>query len=224
MQYAHHGMTDFIVCLGYKGYVIKEYFANYFMHRSDTKIDLSTGRIDYIVARRLPRWTVTLVDTGAETMTGGRVKRIGHLLNKHEPFCMTYGDGVSDIDLTALMTFHKRNGLLGTLTAVRPPSRYGVTLVAGEKVVSFAEKPIGEGGRINAGFFVLEPGVLDRVAGDSTAWEAYPLESLAADGQLGAYCHEGFWHPMDTLRDKNYLEGLWQSGKAPWRAWDREAE
>lgn len=219
MMYAHHGLNDFIVCLGYKGYVIKEYFANYVMHRSDVKIDLSTGTMEYFGSSDLAPWTVTLVDTGADTMTGGRLRRVGHLLPENEPFGMTYGDGVSDVDITALVAFHKRKGLLATLTTVQPPSRYGVTVVDEDRVVKFAEKPPGEGGRINAGFFVLEPQVLDRIAGDATVWEAQPLESLAADRQLGAFRHDGFWHPMDTLRDKNYLEGLWQQKSAPWKVW-----
>jgi glucose-1-phosphate cytidylyltransferase len=219
MTYAQHGLTDFIVCLGYKGYIIKEYFANYVLHRSDVKIDLSTGRIDYIDANNLPPWSVTLVDTGAETMTGGRIRRIKHLLPADEPFCMTYGDGVADIDLTELIAFHKRQNLLATLTAVQPPSRYGVTLVEGNRVSQFLEKPPGEGGRINGGFFVIEPKALDRIEGDATSWEAGPMESLAAEGQLAAFRHNKFWHPMDTLRDKQYLEGLWAKGAAPWKTW-----
>ena len=219
-MYAHHGLTDFIVCLGYKGYVIKEFFANYVLHHSNVEIDLTTGKIDYFGDNDLPRWSVTLVDTGAQTITGGRLRRVGHLLAKNEPFCMTYGDGVSDVDLTALVAFHKRNGLLATLTAVQPPSRYGVTVVEGDRVTEFAEKPPGEGGRINGGFFVLEPEVIGRIAGDETVWEAQPLESLVADGQLGAFRHDGFWQPMDTLRDKQHLESLWQRGIAPWKIWD----
>jgi glucose-1-phosphate cytidylyltransferase len=220
MMYARHGLTDFIVCLGYKGYVIKEYFANYVLHRSDMTIDLNTGKIDYFGTKNLPRWSVTLVDTGPETMTGGRLRRVAHLLSKDESFCMTYGDGVSNVDLTALVAFHKRTGREATLTAVQPPSRYGVTVVDGDRVVEFAEKPPGEGGRINGGFFVVEPRAIGRIAGDATTWEAEPLENLAAEGQLGAYRHDGFWHPMDTLRDKIYLEGLWQKGIAPWKTWE----
>ena len=219
MLYARHGMTDFIVCLGYKGYVIKEYFANFVMHRSDVKIDLSTGKIEYLGGGNLPPWSVTLVDTGAETMTGGRLRRVGHLLPKNETFCMTYGDGVSDVDLTALVAFHKKKKLDATLTSVRPPSRYGVVVTEGDQVVHFAEKPEGEGGRINGGFFVLEPRVIDRIAGDVTVWEEKPLEGLAKDGQLAAFRHDGFWHPMDTVRDKNHLETLWLSGSAPWKTW-----
>lgn len=219
MMYAQHGLTDFIVCLGYKGYVIKEYFANYVMHRSDMTIDLSTGTLEYLAPNSLPRWRVTLVDTGAESMTGGRLRRVAHLLPKGESFGMTYGDGVSDVNLTALVAFHKKNGLEATLTAVQPPSRYGVTVVEGDKVKKFVEKPPGEGGRINGGFFVLETSVIDRIDGDASVWEAQPLESLAADGQLGAFRHDGFWQPMDTLRDKQYLDGLWQKGVAPWKTW-----
>jgi len=219
MMYTQHGLTDFIICLGYKGYVIKEYFANYVMHRSDMTIDLSTGTLEYLAPNSLPRWRVTLINTGAESMTGGRLRRVRHLLPPNESFCMTYGDGVSDVDLSAVVALHKRNGLQATLTAVHPPSRYGVTVVEGERVLEFVEKPPGEGGRINGGFFVLEPSVIDRIDGDLTVWEAKPLESLAADGQLGAFRHDGFWQPMDTLRDKQFLEGLWQKGMAPWKTW-----
>lgn len=218
-MYAHHGLTDFIVCLGYKGYVIKEYFANYVMHRSDMRVDLSSGTIEYLGSENLMPWTVTLMDTGAESMTGGRLRRIGHLLPPKESFCMTYGDGVSDVDITSLIDFHRRSGLAATLTAVQPPSRYGVTVVEGDRVTEFTEKPPGEGGRINGGFFVLQPSVIDRIKDDSTVWEAEPLESLAADNQLGAFRHDGFWHPMDTLRDKHYLDALWQKGTAPWKTW-----
>jgi len=219
MMYAHHGMTDFIVCLGYKGYVIKEYFANLVMHRSDMRIDLSKGKLEYLGSNDVPPWVVTLADTGEGSMTGGRLRRVGHLLPRNESFCMTYGDGVANVDLTSLIAFHKRSGLEATLTAVQPPSRYGVTVVDGDKVTKFTEKPPGEGGRINGGFFVLEPSVLSRIADDRTVWETEPLESLAADKQLGAFRHDGFWHPMDTLRDKNHLEELWQKGKAPWKMW-----
>jgi glucose-1-phosphate cytidylyltransferase len=217
--YAHYGLCDFIVCLGYKGYMIKEYFANFVLHRSDVKLDLNTGRLEYFGNSDLPKWSVTLVDTGPETMTGGRLRRVGHLLPNDEPFCMTYGDGVSDIDIKALIAFHVSSGMKATLTAVRPPSRYGVVVMDGDRIVSFAEKPEGEGGRINGGFFVLERSVLGRISDDATVWEAGPLEGLAADGELGAYRHDGFWHAMDTLRDKNHLESLWQTGRAPWKTW-----
>jgi glucose-1-phosphate cytidylyltransferase len=219
MIYSHFGIHDFIICLGYKGYVIKEYFANFVLHRSDVKINLSCGRVDYLGNNYLPPWSVTLVDTGAESMTGGRLRRIGHLLSPNEPFCMTYGDGLADLDISALIAFHKRGGHEATLTAVRPPSRYGVVVTEGDRVVRFAEKPSDEGARINAGFFVLEPSVIQRIAGDSTVWEKEPLEGLARDGQLDAFKHDGFWQPMDTLRDKNYLEELWQKGNAPWKIW-----
>lgn len=219
MMYSRHGLRDFIVCLGYRGYFIKEYFANFVMHRSDLTVDLGRGTITYDRGVQIPDWRVTLVDTGAETMTGGRLKRIGHLLSPDEPFCMTYGDGVSDIDITALVEFHRRHGLDATLTAVRPPGRYGATVVEGERVTRFEEKPAGDGGWINGGFFVLQPRVLDRIEGDPMPWEAEPLTGLAADGQLAAFQHDGFWQPMDTLRDKNQLEALWASGNPPWKTW-----
>lgn len=217
MNYTAHGFTDFIICLGYKGYVIKEYFSNFVLHNSDLVIDVGQRKIDYLNTSPVPPWRVTLVDTGADTMTGGRLKRIGHLLEPDEPFCMTYGDGLADVNIKALVAFHKQQGVDATLTAVRPPGRYGATLLDGNRVTSFAEKPAGDGGYINGGFFVLHPRVLDRIAGDSTAWEGSPLEGLAADGKLCAFVHKGFWQAMDTLRDKRYLEGLWRSGDAPWK-------
>jgi glucose-1-phosphate cytidylyltransferase len=219
MIYSYYGINDFIICLGYKGYMIKEFFANFVLHRSDVKVDLSKGSIEYMGSTSVPNWTVTLVDTGDETLTGGRLRRVGHLLAKDETFCMTYGDGVADVDIADSIAFHQRTGLEATLTAVRPPSRYGVTEIDGSYVTQFMEKPSGAEGRINGGFFVLEPSVISRIGGDRTIWEAEPLESLAADRQLGAYPHDGFWHPMDTLRDKNHLEDLWQKGKAPWKVW-----
>jgi glucose-1-phosphate cytidylyltransferase len=215
--YARYGLDDFIICLGYKGYVIKEYFANYVLHRSDVSIDLANGKFNYLGSSNLPSWKVTLVDTGLLTMTGGRLRRVRSLLPKDEPFCMTYGDGVADIDISALVAFHRKQQLEATVTTVAPPSRYGVTIVENHRVVKFAEKPSGEQGRINGGFFVLQPSVIDRISDDSTVWEAEPLEGLAADGQLGAFAHDGFWHPMDTLRDKNYLESLWEKDGAPWK-------
>ena len=218
MLYSHHGFTDFIVCLGYKGYVIKEYFANFVLHRSDLTVDLGANRIEYDRQEAVPPWRVTLVDTGDDTMTGGRLKRVAHLLGD-EPFCMTYGDGVSDVDLSRLMKFHDLHGLAATLTAVRPPGRYGATVLDGDRVTRFEEKPAGDGGRINGGFFVLNPSVLERIDGDSTAFEAEPLSGLAADGQLAAFVHDGFWQPMDTLRDKNQLEALWAGGSPPWKTW-----
>jgi len=219
MIYWSHGFSDFIVCLGYKGYFIKEYFTNYVLHRSDVKIDLAKREVEYFRCGRVPPWRVTLVDTGSETQTGGRLKRIGHLLEADEPFCMTYGDGVADIDVKALTAFHRSHGLDATVTAVRPAGRYGATVIENNRVTRFLEKPAGDGGYINGGFFVLHPRVLDRIEGDPTPWESAPLEGLATDGQLGAYVHNGFWHAMDTLRDKNLLEGLWSSGRAPWRVW-----
>ena len=218
MHYSRYGFSDFIICLGYKGYFIKEYFANYVLHRSDVTVDLVSNRIDYIRPETLPPWKVTLVDTGAATMTGGRLRRVGHLLGD-DPFCMTYGDGVSDVDLEALVEFHRRSGREATLTAVRPPGRYGATVLEGERVTRFEEKPAGDGGRINGGFFVLNPSVVNRIEGDATLWEAEPLVGLAEDGQLGAFVHDGFWQPMDTLREKNQLEALWASGTPPWKTW-----
>jgi glucose-1-phosphate cytidylyltransferase len=219
MLYSKYGFNDFIVCLGYKGYVIKEYFANYVLHRSDVTVDLAQKKIDYVRSTALPPWRVTLVDTGDESLTGGRLKRVGHLLPADEPFCMTYGDGVADIDINALVAFHRNHGLDATLTVVRPPGRFGATVIEGTRVTRFMEKPAGDGGYINGGFFVLHPRVLARIAGDSVPWETDPLESLAADGQLAAYMHDGFWQPMDTLRDKNQLERLWSEGRAPWKVW-----
>lgn len=218
-MYARHGFDDFIVCLGYKGYYIKEYFANFVLHRSDLTIDLTTGEITYSRGEDVPKWKVTLVDTGADTMTGGRLKRIRHLLPDDEPFCMTYGDGVSDVDIGKLVAFHKAHDLDATVTAVRPPGRYGATVIENDRVLRFEEKPAGDGGRINGGFFVLEPRVLDRIAGDATPFESEPLAGLAADGQLAAFLHDGFWQPMDTLRDRTQLEELWASGRPPWKTW-----
>lgn len=219
MMYSAFGFNDFIVCLGYRGYVIKEYFANFILHRSDVVVDLIGNKIEYLQANDVPPWRVTLVETGEATMTGGRLKRVKHLLDPDEPFCMTYGDGVADIDLKALVAFHRGHGLDATLTAVRPPGRYGATVLDGDRVLNFTEKPAGDGGYINGGFFVLHPRVLDRIEADETPWESKPLESLAADRQLAAFIHEGFWHAMDTLRDKNHLEELWGT-RAPWKLWD----
>jgi len=219
MMYWSHGFSEFIVCLGYKGYYIKEYFANYVLHRSDMTIDLASHRIDYIQSQRVPPWHVTLVDTGLETQTGGRLKRIRHLLPSDEPFCMTYGDGVADVNIRALVDFHQKQGLDATLTAVRPPGRYGATMIGDNRVLQFTEKPAGDGGYVNGGFFVLNPRVIDRIQGDETTWESSPLESLANDRQLSAFIHDGFWLPMDTLRDKNHLESLWAGGHAPWKIW-----
>lgn len=214
--YAAHGFNDFVVCLGYRGYVVKEYFANYVLHNADLTVDMATGTIEYHATNHEP-WKVTLVETGAETMTGGRLKRVARYLTPGEPFHMTYGDGVSDVDLTALTAFHKGHGKDATITAVAPPGRFGALDIHDGRVDRFIEKPPGDQGMINGGFFVLNPGVIGRVEGDPTIWEREPLEGLAADGQLMAYRHDGFWAAMDTLRDKNILEGLWASGEAPWR-------
>jgi glucose-1-phosphate cytidylyltransferase len=219
MMYSRHGLRDFIICLGHRGYLIKEYFANFILHRSDIIVDLATGAISQTRSEDIPDWRVTLVDTGAQTMTGGRLKRVRHLLPPDEPFCMTYGDGVSDVDIAALLAFHAEQGLDATVTAVRPPGRFGATVLDGARVVRFEEKPLGDGGWINGGFFVLEPKVLDRIAGDDTLWEGAPLTSLAGDGQLAAFRHEGFWQPMDTPRDRAQLEALWASGDPPWKNW-----
>ena len=218
MLYSHYGFNEFIICLGYKGYYIKEFFANFVLHRSDVIVDLAANRIEYSRQDAVPPWRVTLVDTGQDTMTGGRLKRVGHLLGD-EPFCMTYGDGLSNIDLGELVAFHRGHGLEATLTAVRPPGRYGATVIEADRVTRFEEKPAGDGGRINGGFFVLNPSVLERIAGDTTAWEGVPLSGLAADGQLAAFAHDGFWQPMDTLRDRTQLEALWASGSPPWKSW-----
>ena len=214
--YSHHGFNDFIVCLGYKGYVVKEYFSNYVLHNADLTVDLAQGKIEYHATKHEP-WRVTLVDTGENTMTGGRVKRIAPYLNPGEPFFLTYGDGVSDVDFTAQLAFHKAHGKDATVTAVTPPGRYGALELEDGLVRRFMEKPPGDNGLINGGFFVLNPGVVDRIADDATIFEQGPLEGLAHDGQLAAWRHDGFWAAMDTLRDKNQLEALWASGEAPWR-------
>ena len=216
--YAHHGINDFVICAGYRGYVIKEYFQNYFLHQADVTFDMQTNSVAYHGSKAEP-WRITVLDTGENTMTGGRLKRIAKHLTPDEPFCMTYGDGVADIDITALVAFHKRHGELATLTAVTPPGRYGALEMDGPRVRRFTEKPPGDKARINGGFFVLHPSVLDRIAGDDTPWESAPLESLAHDGQLQAFDHNGFWQPMDTLRDKTQLEQHWASGRAPWKVW-----
>ena len=219
MIYSHYGFRDFIICLGYKGYFIKEYFANFVLHRSDITVDLAQGSVSYSRGLDVPDWRVTLVDTGAETMTGGRLKRIGHLLDPDEPFCATYGDGLADVDVSALVDFHKEQQVEATITAVRPPGRYGATIIEDQRVVRFEEKPPGDGSRINGGFFVLQPSVLDRISGDDMPFEHDPLVGLAADGQLAAFLHDGFWQPMDTLREKNQLEALWASDNPPWKRW-----
>jgi glucose-1-phosphate cytidylyltransferase len=216
--YAQHGVCDFIIALGYRGEIIKRYFADYAMLSSDVTVDLRRGSI--LTHRNAAEdWRVTLVDTGEATMTGGRLKRLARFLADDDCFCMTYGDGVADIDITALIAFHRRQRRLATVTAVVPPGRYGALAMDGARVLRFAEKPPGDNAFINGGFFVLHPSVLDRIAGDATPWEQAPLESLARDGELAAYRHTGFWHAMDTQRDRQHLEQLWQSGRAPWQTW-----
>jgi len=215
--YSLHGMTDFIVCLGYKGYVIKEYFANYFLHTSDVTIDLTRNAVEVLDSKAEP-WRVTLVDTGERTMTGGRLRRVARHLPPDELFCMTYGDGLADIDIADLVCFARAQGTLATLTATQAPGRFGALDLDGPVVHAFREKPKGDGAFINGGFFVLHPRVIDYVAGDATVWEQEPLERLAREGQLSAYTHQGFWQPLDTLRDKNLLEDIWARGGAPWLA------
>ena len=217
-QYSAHGIYEFVICCGYKGYVIKEYFANYFLHMSDITFDMSRNKME-VHDSFAEQWQVTLVDTGEDTMTGGRLARVKKYVKDDEAFCLTYGDGVSDVDIGRLIAFHKESGVLATLTATYPPGRFGALDIVKNKVKSFKEKPKGDGGMINGGFFVLSPKVIDLVQGDDTIWERGPLETLAAQGQLAAYAHEGFWQPMDTLRDKTLLDGLWESGKAPWKVW-----
>lgn len=220
-MYSAHGIHDFVICCGYKGYVIKEYFANYFLHMSDVTFDMKANKMEVHQQNAEP-WRVTLVDTGENTMTGGRLKRVAPYLKDEEAFCFTYGDGVSDIDISASVAFHRQHGKLATITAVQPPGRYGALNMSGTtpgQVLGFTEKPRGDGGAINGGFFVLSPKVIDTIAGDSTTWEAEPLETLAGQGQMMAYQHNGFWQPMDTLREKNLLEDLWAKNKAPWKVW-----
>jgi len=216
--YSAHGINDFIVCLGYKGYVIKEYFANYFLHMSDVTFDMAHNKME-VHQRNAESWRVTLVDTGEDTMTGGRIKRVAKYLDEGQDFCCTYGDGVGDVDITRLIQFHKDQGTLATLTATQPPGRFGALKMTEHKISHFQEKPHGDGAWINGGFFVLSPNVIDYIADDSSIWEREPMESLAAKGQMSAYLHDGFWQPMDTLRDKNHLEDLWASGEAPWKVW-----
>jgi glucose-1-phosphate cytidylyltransferase len=217
--YSHHGINDFIVCCGYKGYVIKEYFANYFLHMSDVTFDMQRNTME-VHHRHAEPWRVTLVDTGDDTLTGGRLKRVASYLQGEDAFCFTYGDGLGDVDITRLIEFHREHGLHATLTATYPPGRFGaVDIDPDQRVVSFKEKPKGDGGLINGGFFVLSPKVIDLVTGDQCAWEGEPLDKLAESGQLKAYVHEGFWQPMDTLRDKLHLDELWATGKAPWKVW-----
>lgn len=218
-MYSSHGVTDFIICCGYKGYVIKEYFANYFLHTSDVTFDIAHNEMN-VHHRYAEPWRVTLVDTGEITMTGGRLKRVSRYLKNEEAFCFTYGDGLSDVNITELINFHNAHGKQATLTAVYPPGRFGALDIRKDNLIrSFKEKPKGDGAMINGGFFVLSPNVIDLIYDDSTVWEREPLELLAKSSQIVAYQHHGFWQPMDTLREKNLLEDLWVSGKAPWKSW-----
>jgi glucose-1-phosphate cytidylyltransferase len=217
-NYSAHGVYDFVICCGYKGYLIKEYFANYFLHMSDVTFDMVTNQME-VHQRKTESWKVTLIDTGQNTLTGGRLKRVTDYIKAEQCFCLTYGDGLSDVDVRATIEFHQRHGRLSTITAVSPPGRFGALERSGELVTGFTEKPRGDGGAINGGFFVLSPKVLEFIDGDQTAWEAEPLTRLAQKGELMAFDHQGFWQPMDTLREKNLLEELWESGKAPWKNW-----
>ena len=214
--FGHYGVTDFIICCGYKGYVIKEYFANYSLHMSDITFDMTNNTIE-IHQRNVEPWRVTLVDTGEHTMTGGRIRRVSDYLD--DTFCLTYGDGVADVDIKKLLTGHRKSGNDATITAIQPPGRYGALELGPSQVNRFLEKPVGDGQWINGGFFVCEPSVINRISGDDMPWESTPLESLAFDKKLGVYRHTGFWAAMDTLRDRNHLEDLWVKGKAPWKVW-----
>ena len=216
--YAAHGIQDFVICLGYRGWQIKEYFLNYALHSSDLVVDLAARSVEVLRPAAEP-WRVTLVDTGDDTQTGGRLRRIRHLVGDDDTFCLTYGDGVANVDITQQLAFHRTHGRLATITAVTPPGRFGALDCDGDRVTAFTEKPVGDGGFINGGFFVLSPRVFDRIEGDDTVWEQAPLRSLAADGELRAWQHAGFWQPMDTLRERDYLESLWASGTPPWRTW-----
>ncbi len=214
--YSHYGLRDFVICLGYKGYVVKEYFANYFLHMSDVTFDMANNQME-VHQKYAEPWRVTLVDTGEATLTGGRLKKVKEYV-ENETFCLTYGDGVSDINISEEIAFHSKHGKLATVTAIQPPGRYGALNIESEKVLNFQEKPAGDGAWINGGFFVLEPKVLDLIEGDQTSWEAEPLQKLAVDSQLMAYRHSGFWQAMDTMRDKNQLEDMWLSNP-PWKVW-----
>jgi glucose-1-phosphate cytidylyltransferase len=218
-MYSHHGVNDFVICCGYKGYLIKEYFANYFLHMSDVTFDMQSNRME-VHQKRAEPWTVTLIDTGDKSMTGGRLRRVADYVKNEESFCFTYGDGVSDVDITATIAFHRSHGKDATLTATYPPGRFGALDIQANRVMSFKEKPKGDGAFVNGGFFVLSPKVLSRIENDSTIWEQQPLMQLAAEGQLMSYLHHGFWQPMDTLHDKMTLENLWAAGQAPWKKWD----
>jgi glucose-1-phosphate cytidylyltransferase len=216
--YSAHGVNDFVICCGYRGYVIKEYFANYFLHMSDVTFDMARNVMEFHKPKAEP-WRVTLVDTGEDTMTGGRLKRVAEYVADEDMFCMTYGDGIADVDIAKEIAFHKGHGKWATVTAVKPPGRYGALQMDGAKVAGFLEKPPGDGGLINGGYFVLSPKCLDLIEGDATPWEGPPLSKLAEAGQLMSFEHSGFWQPMDTLRDKNQLEELWDSGRPPWKVW-----
>ena len=216
--YHGHGIRDFIICCGFRGYVIKEYFANYGLHMSDITFDLAENRLQFH-RKSAENWRVTLVDTGETSLTGGRLKRVADYVRDEEAFCFTYGDGLCDVDISATIDFHRQHGKLATVTAVRPPARFGALKLDGNTVEGFIEKPEGEGGFVNGGFFVLSPKCIDRIAGDEVSWEGDPLSSIAEDGELKAFFHNGFWQPMDTLRDKNLLENLWASGAPPWKTW-----
>ena len=218
-MYSYHGINDFVICCGYKGYVIKEYFANYFLHTSDVTFDMVNNEMQ-VHHKRAEPWKVTLVDTGENTMTGGRLKRVADYLKDEDAFCFNYGDGVSSVNIAETVAFHKAHGKQATLTATYPPGRFGALDIQNNQIMQFKEKPKGDGAMINGGFFVLSPKVIDRIKDDKTTWEQEPLMSLAADGELMAYQYDGFWQPMDTLRDKNHLEEAWQSGKAPWKTWE----
>jgi len=217
-MYSAHGVNDFVICCGYKGYVIKEYFANYFLHQSDVTFCMKKNSMK-VHEKRAEPWTITLVDTGHDSMTGGRLGRVAEYIKNEESFCFTYGDGVSDVNITELMAFHKEHGKDATLTSVYPPGRFGALDIQDNQIKQFTEKPKGDGALINGGFFVLSPKVLDRIFGDDCTWEKEPLKGLAADDNLMAFAHDGFWQPMDTLRDKVYLQELWDEGKAPWKTW-----
>jgi glucose-1-phosphate cytidylyltransferase len=216
--YSAHGVNDFIVCCGYKGYVIKEYFANYFLHMSDITFDMKHNKME-VHQKKVEPWRVTLVDTGDSTATGGRLKRVANYILNEDAFCFTYGDGLSDVNISACIEFHNRHKKLATVTAVRPPGRYGALEISGQAVTSFIEKPRGDGGRINGGFFVLSPDCLALIECEQVDWEGAPMSDLASRGELMAFEHQGFWQPMDTLREKNFLEDLWASGEAPWKIW-----
>tara|TARA_Y100000588_G_C14117306_1_gene865761 strand:+ start:376 stop:1146 length:771 start_codon:yes stop_codon:yes gene_type:complete len=216
--YSAHGLNEFVICLGYKGYIIKEYFANYFLHHTDVTIDLESNALTFHEASSEP-WKITLVDTGLKSMTGGRIKRVHHYLDANEPFCLTYGDGVGDINISESVAFHKNQNQLATMTVVSPPGRFGAVVLKGDKITSFQEKAVGSGGQINAGFFVCDPAVIDYIEGDETIWEQEPLHQLSKNNQLNAWQHDGFWQPMDTLREQKQLDQLLQTNQAPWVIW-----